>query len=333
MLKRTCILCLFAITYSLTAQKPGDKVLSVFVDEYGHQWFGTDSGLLLKNSDVYKAYFTGPDIPGTVNDIEHQDTPEGPVMWIGTNSGIIRISYLSDVIISGTFYTAGATKFQSDIINAIAFDNKNTGFFTTSSGIGIFAKDVWSYISKIKDIDKNKFTAAKAKGDTIYLGTNGEGVARMVKTVDGYSGASSFVNPWSALTGNNITCIFIDSKGYQWYGTDKGISRHSKMDAKEGWDFSLTDQLPNQYITCISEDNYGNIWIGTRGGLVKLSPYLSVAATFTESNGLPSCSINDIFIEKDGSIWVGTDLGAAQFKGSSISNIRTSEYTKNFISF
>jgi len=40
------ILLLFASV--TTAQKPGDKVLSIYVDEYDHIWFGTDKGLLRK---------------------------------------------------------------------------------------------------------------------------------------------------------------------------------------------------------------------------------------------------------------------------------------------
>ena len=305
----------------------------MFIDEYGHQWFGTDSGLLIKNNDVFRAYYTTPGIPGKVNDIERQVTSEGSTMWIGTNNGLIRIKYSSDGIITGNFYSSGTTNFLSDIISGIAFDNKNAGFFATPSGIGMFANEVWSYITEVTDITDNRFTSARAKGDTIFLGTKEEGVARMVRTADGYTGASSFVNPWSALTANNITCIFIDSKGNQWYGTDQGISCHSKTDAKEGWDFSITGQLPDQYITSIAEDKSGNIWIGTRGGLVKLSPYLAIVATYTESNGLPSMRINDIFIDKDGSIWLGTDLGVSHLNESAISTIRTSEFTKDFINF
>lgn len=331
---RILILCLLAtFTNNIIAQNPGDKILSIFVDEYGHQWFGTDNGLLLKTDVTYKAYFTAPGIPGTVTQIEQQTTQEGTVMWISTINRLCRVSYSSDGITSSTLFNKDTTKFESDIITAIAFDNKNSGIFATTAGIGIFARNVWNYIIDVPDVSKNRFTSAKAKGDTIYIGTKGEGVARLVNTVDGYTGASSLVSPWSSLAGNNVTCIFIDSKGNRWYGSDQGLARHTKIDAKEGWDFLLADKLQNKNITCMAEDKAGNLWIGTKGGLVVLNPSLVIQTTYTVNNGLPSDMINAIFIEKDGSMWIGTDLGVAHLKGTLFSNIKTSEYTKDFIDF
>jgi ligand-binding sensor domain-containing protein len=324
---------LLLISSVLNAQKPGDKVFSVFVDEYGCQWFGTDKGLLRKCGDIWKAYPVQSDSPGIVNDIEHQSTPSGSVLWIGTMNGIIRITYSPKAVLSATCFNSKTNSFLSDIINGITFDKYTSVFFATPAGIGILANATWKFITKIKDISDNKISSARANGDTIFFGTTGEGVARLVRSVDGYSGATSFVAPWSALAGNNITCVFVDSKGHQWFGSDKGLSRHTKPDAKEGWDDTYTEKLPDQYVTAIAEDKTGNIWVGTHGGLVRFGPGQPAVSTWTVSDGLPSAIINDISMDKDDSLWIGTNLGAAHFNGSGFSGIRTSDFAKDFPKF
>lgn len=333
MVERSVLLSILLFCASeIAAQKPGDKVLSLYTDEFDQVWFGTDNGLLRKCGDVFKAYYTVPGSPGRVNNIRHPNSDD-PELWIGTAGGIVKIRYSKTDISSLTRCDSSVTTSQTDNINALEFDNKNVCYFTTSKGIGIFANSIWRFYTRFFDVVRDEFTSVKAKGDTIYLGTKGEGVARIVKRVDGYTGASAYIRPWSYLQGDSINSILIDSRGNQWYGTNKGLSRHSSTEAKEGWDISLTDELPDRHVTSLAEDAHGNIWIGTRGGLVLLGPDLQKITVWTTEKGLPSEVINDIFICKDQSVWIGTDLGASHFNGSVFSNIRTSDYAHNFIEF
>lgn len=328
---KNILFCIFIfISISAIAKKPGDKVLAIYIDEFGHQWIGTDNGLLVRFGNTAKAYKVNPGSPGIVTDIVSQDANGTPVIWIGTENGTGRIKYNSEGITAFSFFSKDTTKFNSEIINAIDFDNKNSGFFVTPVGVGIFSNNIWEYRTDFFDIYENKFTSVRAKGDTIYFGTEGEGVGRMVSSVDGYTGASSLVRPWSPIVNDTINYIFFDSKGNQWYGTNKGLSRHSKLDAKEGWDFSLTDQLQNKYITCIAEDKSGNLWIGTRGGLVLLSSSLEIKKTFTVNDGLPSDNVCTVCVY-DESVLVGTEMGLAHLQGMEISITKTSDYTKDFI--
>jgi ligand-binding sensor domain-containing protein len=332
---RTILLfIILLITFVINAQIPGDKVNSIFVDEFGCQWFGTDKGLLRKCGDMWKAYPVQNNSPGVVNDIKHMSTPSGSVLWIGTMKGIIKVTYSSNSIISASRISSKINSFLSDSIRRITLDKYASCFFATPAGIGILIDASWKFITTITDITENKITSAMAMGDTVFFGTTGEGVARLVRSVDGYSGATSFVAPWSGLTGDNVTCVFIDSKGHQWFGTDNGLSTHSKFDAKEGWNVSYTEKLPDRYVAAIAEDKAGNVWVGTHGGLVRFdSGQPAVSTTWKVADGLPSGKINDIFIDKDSSLWIGTDMGVSHFNGTRFSNFRTSDFTKNFPGF
>jgi ligand-binding sensor domain-containing protein len=318
---------------SVLAQNPGDKVLSIFVDEFGCQWFGTGNGLLRKCNNSWKAYPVQPDSPGIVNDIKSLTTSKGNEIWIGTMNGIIRITYNANSIITATGFYSRTNSFLTDIIRGITFDKTAAAFFATPGGIGLLANSKWKYISEVPDVADNNFTTAYAKGDTIYFGTKGEGVARLVRSADVYSGASSFLAPWSGLPGDNITTIFIDSKGIQWFGSESGISRHYKPDAKEGWDETYTKILPDTNVNVIAEDKAGNILVGTNKGMARFRDGKPEVTIWTLKDGLPSDIINDIFVSKDGSIWIGTDKGAALFNGVSFVNFKTSNYTKGFPKF
>ncbi|MEN8118018.1 MAG: two-component regulator propeller domain-containing protein, partial [Bacteroidota bacterium] len=88
---------------------------------------------------------------------------------------------------------------------------------------------------------------------------------------------------WSiddGLSQSVVNCIFQDSRGYIWMGTQNGLDRF------DGENFILyrydpTDSgsISNNWIYSISEDKEGNLWIGTKGGLQK---YLRTENSFKE---------------------------------------------------
>lgn len=75
------------------------------------------------------------------------------------------------------------------------------------------------------------------------------------------------------LSQNSVHCIFRDSKGMMWFGTQDGLNsfdgrrftiyRHSEKDST-----SISDQ----FIISIAEDPEGRLWVGTRNGLNCLQP-------------------------------------------------------------
>jgi ligand-binding sensor domain-containing protein len=310
------------------AQPPGNKVTSVFADEYGCVWFGTDHGLVRKCGEKWNAYPLQADNPGKVNDIFGSVAAEGPALWIATQEGVARLDYSSRKAGGLSFYNASATGFPADEILKLAGDESGTLFFTTGAGIGIFSSGEWSFIDDVMDIFENQFYSIAVRNDTILLGTIGEGVGRLIGSVDGYSGASCLSAPWSALAGNNVTCIFIDSRGHRWYGSDNGLSRHSSAESKEGWDDSYTRILPDPYVTSIAEDPKGNIWVGTHNGIARIGKEKSDSKIWTEREGLPGARINDICFDANESLWIATDNGVAKFNGTVFATFQPAAFVK-----
>jgi hypothetical protein len=74
------------------------------------------------------------------------------------------------------------------------------------------------------------------------------------------------------LSQSVVNCIFNDSKGYIWFGTQNGLNKYN------GYTFEVFTYAPNDsntisnnWINGIAEDKEANLWIATKGGLVKYS--------------------------------------------------------------
>jgi ligand-binding sensor domain-containing protein/serine phosphatase RsbU (regulator of sigma subunit) len=69
------------------------------------------------------------------------------------------------------------------------------------------------------------------------------------------------------LSGNKITVLFQDSRGYLWIGTEDGLNRYNGYQM-EVFRHSPIDSssISDNYISSIDESPNGNLWIGTRNG-------------------------------------------------------------------
>jgi signal transduction histidine kinase/ligand-binding sensor domain-containing protein len=72
------------------------------------------------------------------------------------------------------------------------------------------------------------------------------------------------------LSQSVVNCIFQDSRGFIWLGTQNGLDRF------DGYSFEIHTYKPddstsisNNWIYGITEDKHGNLWVGTKGGLNK----------------------------------------------------------------
>jgi ligand-binding sensor domain-containing protein len=156
--------------------------------------------------------------------------------------------------------------------------------------------------------------ATNRDGDSLYIGTEGAGVARFYRNVDGISGASSYAQ-WGPiiLPSDKIYSVFIAHDGSQWFGTDQGIARHIGNKTLENWTvFTTGDGLVHNFVQAIATDNNGKLWFGTQGGVSVFDG--SVWTSFTIDDGLNSNNILCIAVDHDGVVWLGTDNGVTCYK-------------------
>jgi signal transduction histidine kinase/ligand-binding sensor domain-containing protein/DNA-binding response OmpR family regulator len=78
----------------------------------------------------------------------------------------------------------------------------------------------------------------------------------------------SNINVNNGLSDNAVKCIYRDSKGFMWFGTNSGLNRF------DGYDFEIfrseasdSSTLSDYVINVIAGSSNGDLWIGTRTGI------------------------------------------------------------------
>ena len=91
-------------------------------------------------------------------------------------------------------------------------------------------------------------------------------------SIHGYSQQFTFTNYSinEGLSQSVVNCIFQDSKGYIWIGTQNGLNRFNG-ETFDVYSYNPIDSnsISNNWIYAITEDHDGNLWVGTKGGLNK----------------------------------------------------------------
>ncbi|NOY06923.1 MAG: hypothetical protein GXO82_09910, partial [Chlorobi bacterium] len=124
------------------------------------------------------------------------------------------------------------------------------------------------------------------------------------------NGTSTFFNERNGLAETRVTAIFADREGSIWCGTEGGVfcfvpDRFTS--------FSLVYLGPRRAtgVWSLAENTDGSIWLGTIKKGALLLEHDRVVRSLTVNTGLPSNSISDILVAKDGTVWFATMNGIA----------------------
>jgi ligand-binding sensor domain-containing protein len=308
---------------------PDNYIHAIFVNSDGVKYVATNRGLASFDGLNWAVYHSNPKITiEAIHDIGFEQTTYGTELWLGTNYGVNVASLPIDEVSGATTYTEDNTKtlfpdgpgLAGDSVFVVEIDEKNIRWFGTNGGLSVFSGNKWPEINHGNQYTTaffvhNRITSFDHSGDTLYIGTNGGGVARMVNSsVDAISAASPYEIPWSALPSDNVFSVFIDGS-VQWYGTDEGLAKHTGIEAKANWEsYYEKDGLINNTVQCIQKDKEGNMWFGTPSGVSRFDG--SSWESFTKQDGLAAGNVLCIAVDLDGSLWFGTDNGLSHFDGN-----------------
>ena len=92
--------------------------------------------------------------------------------------------------------------------------------------------------------------------------------------------AFNHLNVDDGLSQSSVTCIFQDTKGFMWFGTQDGLNRY------DGYKFKIFKNIPNDstsltdnFIFSILEDEFGALYIETQSG--NIHKYNPISESFT----------------------------------------------------
>ncbi len=243
-------------------------------DSNGFMWFGTWNGLNRfdgYNFTVFKRGETKTAISS--NFIYALEEDSFGNIWIGTDNGLNLYIYELDKTITLDSGTRSYESIISGHINALKRDSSDNIWIGTDSGIDVVS--VLDSRGAIRPI--NRFTGAERGG---------------------------------RLTGSHINCIFEDSRGLIWIGTNNGLNMYDGETGKFHHYTNEDESISHNTVNTVYEDKYGNIWVGTYYGLNRIDHDSGEITVFHHLPNSPESIshnvIRAITEDIDGNLIIGT---------------------------
>ena len=115
---------------------------------------------------------------------------------------------------------------------------------------------------------------------------------------------------------HDVRCFFEDVNNKKiWVGTSQGIYVIASESKKIKQHYTTANiNLPEDQVRAIVQDSKKRIWIGTYGnGLAVFSPDMQLLAEFNRSKGFCSNTINNIYNDSQGKMWIASGEGLVCF--------------------
>ena len=139
----------------------------------------------------------------------------------------------------------------------------------------------------------------------LWIGTAAHGL------VHSYEGKTSLFTHEDGLSSDEVLALFEDREGTIWVGTSEGIDRFREWPVTP---LSVKQGLSNSNATSVLAARDGSIWIGTADGLNRWKDGRTTIYRRRTDPGLPDDSIQSLFEDERGRIWVSGSRGLAAFE-------------------
>ena len=322
-----------------------DYVVSMNEDNTGVLWVGCWlSGL--NKIDIYSNKFKHyKNVPGNTNSLSNNwvwclYTDSEGIVWIGTRGGgLNRFDPEKEIFTTYIFNSGDPSSISDNSVGYIFEDSRNNLWVGTDNGLNILnrATNKFSryYIEREDERNIQNGSIMSLVEDSLgnlWIATYTGGLIRL-KLNSIRSDFFSFEryihnqDDSTSLSLNRINCLYIDSFGDLWIGTDFGgldkfIPESETFqhfyDRKSGFDIIL----------CMHEDKQGRFWVGTyNGGLHLFNRETGEREIFVEKDGLPHNSVKEILEDDLGNLWLSTEKGLSKFnyENKSFRNFSASE--------
>lgn len=305
------------------------NINSVIVDNENVKWFSSEAGILSFDGQNWKLYNANENVPKQgLKGITYAVNPEGSELWIASANGASVASLPMDDQTEVTTYNSENASISGEEILSIAAGNDSIRWIGTEKGISALIGDKWlepyydlHYPDRMFKVFPITSMATNLLGDSLYVGTAGAGVLRVFRdNLDGISGASVYAQ-WGPidLPSDNIQSVYIAPDGTKWFGTKKGIAKHTGNNTLENWMvYTREDGLVHDFVQAITSDKNGKIWFGTKAGVSVFDG--SSWTSYTADDGLASDNILSLATDHDGIVWIGTEIGISSYIDGNFTN-------------
>ena len=243
-----------------------NKITNLLQDNQGNIWMTTSTELIVTGGDKLKLLpvYDQPlfeNIHAVLSD--HQNN-----IWISVDGGLIKYVF-SDGSFNSKRYPLAGLDAKTDITALYQDINHHIWIGTLGKGIFLLDPQTGQYRNLLENpLLKNASILSITGRDSTVCAGGLEGVAMIFNLTEKNSSLSANYNFTNYNNidniGNNyIYCIYKDSRGRIWFGTDgKGLL---VLENGHFTRYSKENGLKDDHIYSFTEDDGGNIWFNTKG--------------------------------------------------------------------
>ncbi|WP_258543251.1 adenylate/guanylate cyclase domain-containing protein [Parvicella tangerina] len=292
-------------------------------DPLGYMWIGTQDGLNRYDGINFRIH---KHIVNNTNSLTSSfiltfvsDTLSGK-MYLGTQNGGVNVY---DPVHKKFESPKTLGKISTSTINDLILINQKLYIATSKEGLWVW--DVKTGQTKVfdktNDFPGSKISKLSRIDNTLWVGTDGQGAILFDLDTEKYTHFQS-VNNKSSLLNNNVSAAVQYSPNVVLLGTQSGLNLIDlslpipkfsvlKPNKKDFTLNSVEDILKQNDTTFwVATSGNGVFKINIEGGKPKFTNYLS---SDLNNYSIPHNIVNDIFQDRTGSIWIGTQDGLAYF--------------------
>jgi signal transduction histidine kinase/ligand-binding sensor domain-containing protein len=303
-----------------------NSVRSIYRDPAdGRLWVSGYNGLDVFDKDLKRQtiYFGNYGVY-----VIHPDPDDNNILWVGfEGSGLAKMDKRNGIVLREfKDHWIGNQHIKGTVIHSLADGPGETLWVGTERALNLLDKKnntVTIYMHKPEDEQSlPDFRIRALYNDSkgrLWVGTLGGGLAYLEADKNTFRRFYTNSRQNGVMHSNTIFCIFENSSGHIYIGTDLGL--HIFDEQTETFQVLTTvDGLPNDVIYGILEDESGHLWISTNEGISKYDPVNKHFTNYDTRDGLQANEFNSgaFFRDHEGIMYFGGINGLNYFKPSEI---------------
>ncbi|MBC7829839.1 MAG: histidine kinase [Chitinophagaceae bacterium] len=318
-----------------------NKVNCILQDARGFIWFGTDDGLNRYDGNNFTIFRNQPGNPFSISGNMIMDLLEDKngILWIATSDGGLtkydyRISPRQQFV-QFKHLPADTNSIPVNMLNALLEDQQgNLWIATSGAGVLKFDKEKRTFLTATLGRNSTCLDLEFDENGMIWVGRQGGGIIKINPRTHEFSMDPRYHNLYAKLPHTSVTALYADEEKNMWFGSwDKVLYRYNRNKNAEEifqkntspWSFS------NDEIISFRQDKTYNLWMGGRNGGLhvynkKRDQFYSYRYDPSREGTIADNTVNCIFIDRSGVVWIGTN------KGVSIHNPSQQQFQQTFIS-
>ncbi|WDF67060.1 two-component regulator propeller domain-containing protein [Sphingobacterium oryzagri] len=292
-----------------------NNVTTIYKDQAGVMWFGTDDGLNRYDSYRFRVYKNHPSNQSSLSDNRITDISQDAdgYLWVSTKSGAARMSKDGNTFEHMKIQTSIDNRSQVKIITSVVSGftkTKNSDFFVASTEFGllkinkeVLAQSIPLFSNGKKIANYNVDAITSDNTGSIWISVRDHGLCF-------YDKKKGLVLSVEKQIGQ-INSMTFDAMGDLWLASNRGLIKYNlsnkSIEIKDG-----NSRLSEQTITHVYSGG-DELYASTDGGGITVFNVITGnIRNITErglSNAILSESVREVFIDEYARTWIATARG------------------------